>query len=274
MLLRTELQQYDFYRKSLSIFMKHTLNIQIRCDMWTAILRNVLSCADSIFDLLNIFYYEDAKNNYLYNNGYNLYGTNKNFLDEIAAIYGISRQVVLTENYKYDGKGNIIINKNPATVQITLTNRELLILIEATIRKYNFNGTRQGIREIYQGTSLFNWNNYQSDSYSEEIKNYIKNIKNTSFLTSLNIIYADNYENPASCTIIIGALNNITANIMNLFTNGLLTIESVGIKYTYSDSNQFAWAIFTDQKGSQLTKFYSQTATPYYIFADNASPEA
>lgn len=272
MLLRNELQQYDFYRKALSLFMKHTPSLQTRCDMWTTILRNVLSCANGIFDLLNIFYYEDATNNYLYNNGYNPYGTTKNFLDEIASIYGISRQVVLTENYDKNKKP--ISEENRQIKQITLTNCELLILIEATIRKYNFNGTRQGIREIYQGTPLFQWDNYQSDNYPEEIQKYIKNVKKTSFLTSLNIIYADNYENPASCTIIINKSTNVTANIMNLFTNGLLTIESVGIKYSYVDHDQFAWAIFNDEEDPQSTKFYSPSITPYYIFADNAPSEA
>lgn len=266
MLLRTELQTYDFYRKSLSLFMKHTPSIQIRCDMWTNILKNVLSCADGMFDFLNIFYYEDDKNNYLYNNGYALSDTTENFLDKIAAIYGVSRQVVLTENYKYDETGNIIINTTPGVVQITLTNRELLILIEATVRKYNFNGTRQGIREIYQGTALFDLNNYQGDNYPIEIQNYIANSKSISFLTSLNIIYTDNVESPASCTIIIERTDT-TANIMNLFTNGLLTIESVGIQYTYIDSAQFAWAKFDDDK----TCFYKPTVTPYYIFADNAT---
>lgn len=263
MLLRNELQQYDFYRKSLSLFMKQTPNIQIRCDMWTTILKNVLACSENIFNLLNIFYYKSDKDNYLVNNGYRLSDTSENFLDEIASIYGISRQVVLTENYKYDEDGKIIINTTPGIIQITLTNRELLILIEATIRKYNFNGTRQGIREIYQGTPLFNINAYQGDDYPTEILNYIANIKSTSFLTTLNIIYADNVESPASCTIIIER-TQATANIMNLFTNGLLTIESVGIEYTYIDSDQFAWAKFTDGK----TRFYKPTVTPYYIFAD------
>lgn len=273
MLLRNELQQYDFYRKALSLFMKHTPNIQIRCDMWTAILKNVLTCSENIFNLLDIFYYKSDKDNYLVNNGYALSDTAENFLDEIASIYGVSRQVVLTENYKYDEKGNIIVNTTPSVVQITLTNRELLVLIEATVRKYNFNGTRQGIREIYQGTALFDLNSYQGDNnYPIEIQNYIANNKSKSFLTALNIIYADNVESPASCTIIIER-TEATANIMNLFTNGLLTIESVGIQYTYIDSAQFAWAKFTDQDGTQKTKFYAPTVTPYYIFADNAPTE-
>lgn len=266
MLLRNELQQYDFYRKALSLFMKHTPNIQIRCDMWTAILKNVLTCSENIFNLLDIFYYKSDKDNYLVNNGYALSDTTENFLDEIASIYGVSRQVVLTENYKYDENGNIIINTTPGVVQITLTNRELLILIEATVRKYNFNGTRRGIREIYQGTASFDLNNYQRNNYPIEIQNYITNSKSISFLTALNIIYADNAESPASCTIIIER-TEATANIMNLFTNGLLTIESVGIQYTYIDSAQFAWAKFDDGK----TCFYKPTVTPYYIFADNAT---
>lgn len=272
MLLRTELQQYDFYRKSLSLFMKHTPSLNTRFDMWTAILRNVLYCSESILDLLNIFYYSD-KDNYLTKTGYDLTGTAKNFLDEIALIYGISRQVVLTENY--DKNKNPISEENRQIKQITLTNRELLILIEASIRKYNFNGTRQGIREIYQGTPLFQWIKYQGDNYPEEIQKYIQHIKTNSFLTELDIAYFDN--GPAKCQIAIDS-TNATANIMNLFTNGLLTIESVGIEYTYIDSKQFEWARFYDDKydaeDRRQGRFYNSGSTPYYIFADNAPPEA
>lgn len=263
MLLRNELQQYDFYRKSLSLFMKHTPSLNIRCDMWTAILRNVLSCADGIFDLLNIFYYNSKTDNYLTSIGYDLNGTAKNFLDEIALIYGISRQVVLTENYDKDKHSIPVADRQ--IKQITLTNQELLILIEATIRKYNFNGTRQGIREIYQGTPLFQWIKYQT-GYPEEIQKYIQYIKTSSFLTTLNIIYYDS--GSAKCTIAIDSSDTTaTANIMNLFTNGLLTIESVGIEYEYVDSKQFEFAKF------DTATFYQPGVTPYYIFADNAPSE-
>lgn len=267
MLLRNELQRYDFYRNSLSLFMKHTPNIQNRIDMWTAILKNITSCAESIIDLLNIFYYKSDSDNYLIRLGYSLNGTAKNFLDEIALIYGISRQVVLTENYDKNKQSIPLADRQ--IKQITLTNQELLILIEATIRKYNFNGTRQGIREIYQGTPLFQWIKYQTD-YPDEIQKYIQYIKTPSFLASLNIIYYDS--GSAKCTIAIdSSMESATANIMNLFTNGLLTIESVGIEYEYIDSKQFAWAKFSDDKTK--TRFYQPGVTPYYIFADNAPME-
>lgn len=269
MLLRNELQEYDFYRKSLSLFMKNTPGILARCDMWTDILKNVLSCGDKIIELLNIFYYQSATDNYLTELGYTLSNTKTNFLDEVASIYGLSRQVVLTQNYKTNAQGlpEIVPKAQRVTGQITLTDKELLVLIESTIRRYNFNGTRQGLREIYEGTPLFAWSHYQSDIYPEEIKAYIQNIKHPSFLTELGIVYIDNNDTRAACVIAIDK-SKASANIMNLFTNGLLTIESMGIEYTYVESTQFAFAYFNDAEVPAGTRFYQPQTTPYYIFAD------
>jgi hypothetical protein len=179
----------------------------------------------------------------------------ENFLDTVAKIYGISRQLIIKEYYK---DGTLV--ENPGSTQITLTNRELLIYIEAAIRKYIFDGTREALREAYYGTSLLNLSSYQQQNYPEEIRNYLQYIVKPSFLTELGIIYMDG-ENPASCKIALtGNESVLTDNITNLFLNGYLTIESVGIEYEYFVSAVFETGIF-----GQST-YFKQGSIPYALF--------
>lgn len=181
--------------------------------------------------------------------------SNENFLDTVAKIYGISRQLIVKEYYK----GGTLV-ENPGSTQITLTNRELLIYIEATIRKYIFDGTREALREAYYGTSLLNLSSYQQQTYPEEIRNYLQYIIKPSFLTELGIVYMDG-DTPGSCKIALdGNESVLTENIRNLFLNGYLTIESVGIEYEYFVSATFKTGIFNQ------STYFKQGSIPYALF--------
>ena len=181
--------------------------------------------------------------------------SNENFLDTVAKIYGISRQLIVKEYYK---DGTLV--DNPSSIQITLTNRELLIYIEATIRKYIFDGTREALREAYYGTSLLNLSSYQQQTYPEEIRNYLQYIVKPSFLTELGIVYMDG-DTPGSCKIALdGNESVLTENIRNLFLNGYLTIESVGIEYEYFVSATFKTGIFNQ------STYFKQGTVPYALF--------
>ena len=181
--------------------------------------------------------------------------SNENFLDTVAKIYGISRQLIVKEYYK---DGTLV--DNPSSIQITLTNRELLIYIEATIRKYIFDGTREALREAYYGTSLLNLSSYQQQNYPEEIRNYLQYIVKPSFLTELGIVYMDG-DTSGSCKIALdGNESVLTENIRNLFLNGYLTIESVGIEYEYFVSAKFVTGRF-DQ-----STYFKQGTVPYALF--------
>ncbi len=260
MLLRAELQDKDFYRKSLSLFMKNTPGIVARCDMWTDILLNVVNCGENLLELLDIFYYNSEDGNYLTKFGYDYNSTDSNFLDEIAAIYGVSRQIVMPQLYV----NHEAVTTTPAITQVTLTNEELLTLIQATIMKYNFNGTRLAIREIYQGTPVFMWQRYQSD-YPQPIQDYLNHVMKESFLTKLGIIYLDSSESRAECIIALTAdKDSLSDNMLNLFANGLLTIESMGISYTYVDSALFRIATF------DTAKYYDKNAAVHFVFAKEA----
>lgn len=233
-LLRNELQDSLFYEHSLSMFMKDSPGILDRCKMYVNILKNVLNCGENIFKILNIFYYEKDSSGkpktYFTENGITEDGSTDKWLDQIAAILGISRQVVVPRHYASDSVVNEVFICN-------LTNKELLIYIEATIAKYNFDGTCQSLRKIYKGTPIYNSDIYLTKSFPSEITDYLNNMIQLSFLTELGIVYksgiqtGDNIE-PASCTISMKS-EETSDNLKTLYINGLLTIESMGITYVY-----------------------------------------
>lgn len=233
-LLRKELQDPLFYEHSLSMFMKDSPGILDRCNMYVEILKNILTCGENIFKILDIFYYKKdssgALKTYFTENNINPEDSSDKWLDQIASILGISRKFTVPRYYNE----NEIIE---APFVCELTNKELLIYIEATIAKYNFDGTCQSLRKIYKGTSVYNLNVYSQKTFPPEITNYLNNMMQESFLTKLNIVYKSSIKSeagiePASCTLSMSSENS-TDNLKTLYVNGLLTIESVGITYTY-----------------------------------------
>nr|DAD96455.1 MAG TPA: hypothetical protein [Myoviridae sp. ctj3P51] len=264
-MLRKELLDYNFYRRSLSLFMKNSPGIREQIDTWTGILNNVDTCAENIVSLFDIFYYKSSTDNYLTKHNFDASNTKLNFLDKLCEIYGISRTIVLTEIYNQNKEE--LPPESQKLIQITLNDKELLLLLEATVKKYNFNGTREGLREIYQGAPIFKYDKYLEIT-NPEITAYLKHIKTESFLTKLGIMYIDNSTAPAACVIALtGDIKTLSVNIINLFLNGFLTIESMGIMYTYALNSLFTDATF-DTAG-----FYSPSQTKYYVFAGSAKQE-
>ena len=253
-LIREELLNKDFYQKSISLFLKSTPGIPERLNMWTDILLNVNECGDNFFDYLNIFYYESPEQNYLKSHP----GENNRWLDGIAQVLGLQRQVIMT---RFIVDGNAV--NEPVTEEVTLTDTELLIYIEATLCKYIFDGTREGIREAYEGTSLLNWNIYDNSTAlagDPDIKNYLKHVIRKSELGNLRITYADGTD-AASCTICLQNTANVSNNTQNLFLNGFLTIESMGINYLKVLSDDFRTGKWNS------AEYYKINKPPYYVFA-------
>lgn len=267
-LLREELQNPLFYEHSLSMFMKDSPGILDRCDMWVNILKNVLSCGENIFKILNIFYYEKdssgTSKTYFTENDIDENGLADKWLDQIASILGISRKFTVP---RYYDRNNIV--ETPFICE--LTNKELLIYIEATIAKYNFDGTCQSLRKIYKGTSIYNSDIYLTKSFPSKITDYLNNAVRLSFLTELGIIYKSgihtgNNIEPASCTISMkseGASNNLKT----LYINGLLTIESMGITYAYVFDENIRGGYFrpvpTGIKGYDIFTKYPENVTTF-----------
>jgi hypothetical protein len=211
-LINEKLTDFDFYKSSMSLFLKNSPGMSDRCEMFVEILNNINDSANSVFNWIDIYnenYPENANSNA------NLDSTNSFWLNLIGEFLGISRY----------------FNKD-----LVLTDSEFLKYIQATIQKYIFDGTRQSLREAYYGTKLLNWDAYNDKSYPQIIKDYISNIKRSTPLNDLGIQYIQARINgkgnqmPGVCEIIYNS-NSMSANLKTLFNNGNLTIESLGVTY-------------------------------------------
>lgn len=253
-LLKESLQKESFYQNSMSLFLKGSPGIPERCTNYYNILMNVINSGESMFKYLNIFYYEksgDTTRDY-----FDLISddaqkeresTTNEWLDEIAAFLDISREVYCPGGV-YDGE-----KLTGEAAVVTLTNYELLVYIQATIAKYNFDGTCQKLREIYRGTTIYQYDKYSVDDST--IKSYLSNSSKPSVLTELGIWYIANTRS-ASARIGIGTNPQVQKfpNIYTLFLNGFLAIESVGITYSYMIGSNVYNAVFTGETSLENTK--------------------
>ena len=255
--IREKLLDKKFYRESMSLFMRGVPGIEERVDMWVDVLKNVNDCGDDIFRYLDIFYYNNADDNYLtFIKGRNPGGASCVWLDIIAAIYGLRREIVLVEFIK--NGGNV---ENPVAAQVTLNDRELLIYIEATLRRFLFNGTRLSLRQAYEGTTLVNGAKYEEVFGSDsEIKEYLAHVTHKSVLSELGIVYIDGSA-PAECNICMTNAASASDNLLNLFLNGYLTIESMGITYAKLLSKDFETGKWNE------SKYYKPLTPPYALYA-------
>lgn len=211
-LINEKLTDFDFYKSSMSLFLKNSPGMSDRCEMFVEILNNINDSANSVFNWIDVYnknYPENANSNA------NLDSTNSYWLNLIGEFLGISRY----------------FNKN-----LVLTDSEFLKYIQATIQKYIFDGTRESLREAYYGTKLLNWDVYDNKDYPKIIKDYISNIKRSTPLNDLGIQYIQARINdngaqiPGVCEIIYNS-NSMSNNLKTLFNNGNLTIESLGVTY-------------------------------------------
>lgn len=246
MLIREQLLNNDFYQKSMGLFLKGTTGISERIVALVEVLQNVNKCGEDFFKALDVF---------------NVNGNGQaagEWLNVIGDILGLHREVQVVQYYL-----NNTYQTAPETVIISLTDDEYKIYIQAQIRKYIFDGSRKSLREAYRDSSMLNYFVYVSDdSYPQEIKDYLNHIGRASALTSLGISYLD--DGAAACKISLG-LTNASDNIKNLFLSGYLTIESLGIEYTYVISNEFETARF--YKDGSGSKFYKVDVLPHALFA-------
>lgn len=273
-LLKESLQKESFYQNSMSLFLKGSPGIPERCTNYYNILMNVINSGENMFKYLNIFYYQNSDS--IPKDYFDLITEtptvadearatfDNKWLDEIAAFLGISREVFCPGG-QYD-KDEKALDGTPAVV--TLTNYELLVYIQATIAKYNFNGTCRQLREIYRGTPIYLYDNYKK--YDEPvIKSYLSNSIKPSVLTELGIWYISD-ANSASARIGIG-INTQARNFPNIYTlflNGFLTIESMGITYTYVIGSNVYTAVFTppDTEKPSLKDTFSNPPAYLTIF--------
>ena len=132
-ILPDKLLSNDYYYNRLSMQLRSDDNIKKQVDTYVGIINNISDVLESIinyFDIFNEKYFEI--NNIL------KAGTSNFLLDDIGKFFGINRIM----NVEYVDSEGIFGEKNETHLDtITLTNIEMLTLIQVAISRNNFYGT-------------------------------------------------------------------------------------------------------------------------------------
>lgn len=139
------------------------------------------------------------------------YNDNCNILDMLGNLFGLRRTFSL-EYYETTTS----TEKTAATV--SLTDKEFLTLIKAQIIRNYCNGTYEQVIQYYNDAGL-----------------QILPVNNSTYAASV-----DTYLNESE---------DVTPNISKLFRGGYLTIEHLGIRYTYTISQIFNVLVWADADG-------------------------
>lgn len=256
--IRNELLQNDFYQKSMSLLLRGSPGIPERIEAWVSVLFNVNLVGRQLFSAIDVFD--------LY--WFPVFGRCSGvWLDLIGEILGIKREVnckiwFVNGKLQTDAKYGIV----------NLTDDDFRYYIQAQIRKFNFDGTRSALREAYRNSSMLNFDVLYDNinKYYPEVRSYLKKMRESNPLADLQITYADG-DSPAECKIYLNN-NDISDNLKNLFVNGHLTIESVGIEYEYYIGSERVNGRFYEKSTYAGTeaKFFAQGAFPYAVFYSEA----
>lgn len=131
-----KLKEWKYYEQKLPLYMKNSYGILEHFRILYELLLNVDSLEDNIIQSLDVF-----SNTYLeFINS--LDGSDENvsdILDKLASLYGVSRNFGIT----YSNSGT------PTYENLSLTNKELLKLIQARIIQNGYKGTYEESRKLY-----------------------------------------------------------------------------------------------------------------------------
>lgn len=122
--------------------------------------------------------------------------TKSDVLDKLAKLFGISRNFSIPD---------LVGEDEDATKEISLNDSDLLMLIRCQVIKNFFNGTFEDLLRCYK-------------------------------LINLPILPLTDSINPAHCKIylLLSNIYEVSQNVKDMFLAGLLSIESMGIYYTYA----------------------------------------
>lgn len=200
-----DLKSFDYYKRKLPIYLRQCPRFIEHFRIWYDILvgdesteySGIIPSADALLYLLNIFDSEYLST--INNMSDSSEGTVSFILDDLAALFGISRECSITYT---DSDETIHENE-----QLTLDNNDLLIYIKCQIIRNYCDGTAEQIEQLYRNAGLLVY--------------VITTTQNaTAHLYLANISGATSY----------------SQNIQKLFLSGALRIESMGV--AYEDSSQ------------------------------------
>lgn len=285
----------QFYIHSLSLFLQSSFGIKDRVKIYLSILSNVNDLGKNILNRLNIYI---SDTDYFTVNNIKQNSNQDVMLDIIGNIFNLNRTLLVTLQ---DG----------TTTTRTLTNLEFLNYIKIQTLKLVFDGSNTNLLQLYLGTSCINYNlyvQYNMVSTGSEFKYNLDILKNKDTYSSTNsiqnlgvyylwtdsIVAADgNNLDSLEAKIFVNNQNStdfpITTDstIGQLFLNGQITIESIGVTYEKQVNLSSRFALFTDVDGntggvshSDATagRFYNiiyqdPSITYHSIFADEGDVE-
>lgn len=158
------------------------------------------------------------------------YNDDCNLLDMLGSLFGLRR----TFSFEYYETATSL-TKTQTTV--SLKDKEFLTLIKAQIIRNYCNGTYEQVMQYYKDANL-------------QILPVSNNVYNAS---------VDAYLNESE---------DITSNIDKLFRGGYLTVEHLGIHYTYTITEILRILIWADANGEQGNSFWAEeTGTTGGVFA-------
>lgn len=227
-LLPEELQEPKFYLNNMSMFLQSSYGIEERFMIYFNILKNVLNSSDElIFQKLNIFSIDSNGNPNYFKTDDEKIDMSDYYLDMIGNILGISRTVLLVD-LKITGDDIELLDTSS---YITLDNYNFALYIQATLLKKKFTGSLIDLRKIYTGSVIKDYDPAQSAIPDlDYMQTYLSqlNIKvySTGPAEALYIFQYGNSSIPSTADIQQVAL-------FRMFYSGILTIESLGITYTY-----------------------------------------
>lgn len=147
------------------------------------------------------------------------YNNNCDILDMLGNLFGLRR----TFSFEYYETATST-TKTAATV--SLTDKEFLTLIKAQIIRNYCNGTYEQVMQYYTDASL-----------------------------QILPVYNDTYN--ASVDAYLNEDKDVTDNISKLFRGGYLTIEHLGIRYTYTITEMLNILVWADENGQGGNSFWA-----------------
>lgn len=189
-----KLKNFDYYLKKIPLYLQSDENFVSHFRIW--------------YDFL--VGKENETNNGLIGSGdtlldlFNIYDENylekinkygKDFLDKLANLFNVKRNF----SVKY------IENNVEKSKQLSLNDEDLLLFIKARIIRNYSNGSYEQMRKFYESNGL---NIFLKSNDSASVRAYLLEMPNST------VEYSE--------------------NIKTLFLSGLLTIESMGVSYSYS----------------------------------------
>lgn len=246
----------NYYLNAISKFLLNSYGTEARFDIYFKILLNLDDMADDIFKRLDIFNVGGWNDNlnYFTRNNIDPYGTEDAWLDIIASIYNINRNMNISYldalDADSDSDDTELINET-----ITLDNYELYMYIKVMISKLNFSGMAEDIIKLY-GKGIPGNNSYEINYFGIL---YLWSSQSQASLTCSVI-----FNNPE----LIDNFKNRTGhqNIVKLFLADYLLIESLGITYNKYLGQTLVYATFYDDNTNTGSVFYDNNQDPIYIF--------